>query len=347
MCLSCFANATEDESSSLEKMFGNKFETNSSKKNKKMVKATKKINLKEFPKSYNPSIVKLDKGYLLTFRFMPDYDELWLSNIGVVLLDDEFNQISKPQLVDTRVNITTTPSQSEDARIFACDGKLYLIFNDSLDLINPSFQQHRDMYISELSYVNDTYVASTPLKIFHKDKYQTTLWQKNWVPFVWNNTMLFAYSIVPHEILLANLIDGSCESVYNTPTNNKWNLGTIRGGTPALLVDGAYLGFFHSCTKLTSDASGDKAIWHYFMGAYTFSKDPPFELIKISNKPIIGKNFYNNTDSVKRVIFPGGFVVVDDSIIIAYGKDDREVWIATIDKEILMSSLFPVDSLAP
>jgi predicted GH43/DUF377 family glycosyl hydrolase len=42
------------------------------------------------------------------------------------------------------------------------------------------------------------------------------------------------------------------------------------------------------------------------------------------------------------VIFPGGFVVIDPYIYVAYGKDDHEMWIAPIDKAELKKALKPV-----
>ncbi len=53
-------------------------------------------------------------------------------------------------------------------------------------------------------------------------------------------------------------------------------------------------------------------------------------------------HFYTNAFNEKCVIFPGGSVVVDSKIYVAYGKNDCEMWIATLDKEELKKSLIPV-----
>ena len=78
------------------------------------------------------------------------------------------------------------------------------------------------------------------------------------------------------------------------------------------------------------------------MGAYTFSADPPFAITSYTKKPIVGEGFYTDSNYYKRVIFPGGFVVSDSVIYLAYGKDDSEIWIATIDKAALKKALMPV-----
>lgn len=59
-------------------------------------------------------------------------------------------------------------------------------------------------------------------------------------------------------------------------------------------------------------------------------------------EPIIGEGFYAPSTAEKKVILPGGFVVDGPRIYVAYGRDDREMWIATLDKEALMKALVPV-----
>jgi len=306
----------------------------------KIVKAAKRIILPEYPGAYNPSIIRFGEGFLLTFRYSPDfYGQPWTSYIGVVLLNEQLEVISEPQLLNTRSKLNKTPSQSEDARVFSYRGKLFLIYNDNIEVNCPSYYDHRDMYLAELLLNDGHFSLSTPLKLMHHEKYYKSLWQKNWVPFEWNKTLFLTYSVNPHEILYPNLLNGECYSCYETPFPIDWNLGTLRLSAPPQLVDGEYLSFFHSGTILASEASWGYDLWHYFMGAYTFSPNPPFKIVKYTPKPIIGDGFYTYGNYIKRVIFPGGFAVAGSSIYLAYGKDDAEIWIATIDKEALKKAL--------
>ena len=97
---------------------------------KKIVLATKRISLNKYPEAYNPSIIQVPEGLLLTFRYVPDLNQQpWLSYIGIVLLNDLLEPISEPELLDTRLG-SSLPSQSEDARIFSYAGRIYLIFNN-------------------------------------------------------------------------------------------------------------------------------------------------------------------------------------------------------------------------
>lgn len=302
---------------------------------------TKKIDLEDFPGSYNPSIIRFGEGYLLTFRYPPDpIHRVFISYIGVVLLNEKFEKISHPQLLNTRTLDCLVPSQSEDARIFSYSGRLFLIYNDNDNSVIRAFFNRRDMFIAELFYDGDKFTLSTPLKLRYEKKYHQLV-QKNWVPFEWDNTLLLAYSLGPHEIIYPNLYNGACYPCYETSSPIHWDYGTLRGSTPPILVDGEYLAFFHSGTLFSSSASWDLPLWHYFMGAYTFTAEPPFEITKTTPHPIVGKGFYTLSDCEKRVIFPGGFVVSGSNIHVAYGKDDCEVWIATIDKNALKKALVP------
>jgi predicted GH43/DUF377 family glycosyl hydrolase len=311
----------------------------------KLVVATKRIVLEDFPNTWNPSMIKIDEGFLMTFRYTPDQEnQAWLSYIGIVVLDELFQPISKPQLLTTRLKNSLTPSQSEDARIFRYQDKIFLIYNDNFDMVNPTYSQRRDMFISELFYRDDHFSLSAPLKLVYEEKYQTQVWQKNWVPFEKDGALLLSYTLNPHEVLYANLKTGICYPCYETAAELNWNFGTLRGSTPPLLIDGEYLAFFHSGMITSSPSSWGLDLWHYFMGAYTFSAEPPFEITKMTPMPIFDESFYTPSDYYKRVIFPGGFVVSGPSIYVAYGKDDCEIWIATLDKDALKKALMPIET---
>ena len=195
------------------------------------------------------------------------------------------------------------------------------------------------MFMAELSYDNGHFTLSAPLKLICEEKYQKQLVQKNWVPFEWNKTLLITYAVNPHEVLYPNLINGTCYHCYETAASIDWKWGTLRGSTPPQLVDGEYLAFFHSGIYTSSASSWNADMWHYYMGAYTFSAEPPFNITKMTPEPIIGEAFYTPSNYNKRVIFPGGFVVSDSVIYVAYGKDDSEMWVATLDKEALKKTL--------
>lgn len=310
-----------------------------------IITSTKQIHLEDYPHAFNPSIFKVDKGFLLSFRYIPNVNEdLYLNYIGLVLLDENLEMIAKPHLLSTRSSTSKTKSQSEDARIFSFLGRTFLIYNDNIDMDNPSIYDRRDMFISELFISENGFSLSAPIKLICEEKYGMQYWQKNWSAFEWQNKLMISYSLNPHEVLYTNLFNGNCYLCYSTWADIDWNWGTLRGSASPVIVDGEYLSFFHSGKVVTSPASWGYELWHYFMGAYTFSLQPPFEITKISPKPIFTEGFYTQSYCPKRVIFPGGFVIDGNLLYLAYGKDDEEIWIATLDLKQLKNSLVPVHS---
>jgi predicted GH43/DUF377 family glycosyl hydrolase len=311
-------------------------------KSKKIITFTKRIYLQDYPGATNPSFIKFEDGYLMIFRHIPSRFHHWVSHIGIILLDKSFEPISDPQLLDTRRTSQLTPSQSEDARVVEVNGKIYLIYNDNMDVVCPANWERRDMYIAELVFVDNQFRLEEPLKLFYEEKYRSMPWQKNWNPFVWQNQLLLSYTLNPHEVIMPNLDTGVCQKCYETSKLFHWPLGHLRGGAPALLVDGDYLSLFHSGTRISSKSSDNKEMWHYFMGAYTFSADPPFELKKISSTILDTSGFYTYSNYDKRVIYPAGLVQDGTKLHFSYGKDDCELWVGTIDLAELRKSLVEV-----
>lgn len=307
-----------------------------------IVKEVVRIHLDDYPEAFNPSLHFDGKHFTLTFRHLPDKRRLWHSVIGIVRLDRNLNIVSAPTILNTRQHQPKTVPQSEDARLLEWNGRHYLVYNDNIDFVAAARDQRRDIYLSEISIDTLTLISTT--KLLHDRYMETRLWEKNWTPFVWKGLLLMVYSIEPHEIIYPNLPYGRAQTTYQTSSEIDWEWGSLRGGTPALLVDGHYLSFFHTALHTSSKAAPQEGKWHYFMGAYTFSAEPPFQITKVSPHPISHSEFYKESDAKKRVIYPGGFVDMGDDLYVAYGKDDREMWIAIIDKEKLMQSLIPVEN---
>lgn len=314
---------------------------------------TKKIEIEGFPDALNSSLLKIDQGILLSFRYWPEY---FISYIGVVLLNDNFEPITKPQLLFMDSNF----SHFEDARLFSYNGKIFIAYGDysytlkkgAVDLDNAnsiiSGTLKETMAIGELKMQGNEFALVNPVKLLYQDRLRQDR-QKNWVPFEWNGIMLFSYYPSPHIVLKADLVSGRCKKVADSNPQMYWPWGEIRGGTPACLVDGEYLAFFHSSTILKGLTLKDDQVIQedktlYFMGAYTFSAQPPFSLTKTSPSPIVADGMYSPNVDNKHVIFPGGYIIEGDSIYISYGKDDCEIWVAKLSKRQLMDSLVPVSS---
>lgn len=307
-----------------------------------IVTSIQQLAFKEFPEAYNPSIIKNGQGFLMIFRYHPDREHRpFVSEIGIVQLDEALKPISSPYLLSTRPDGSKTPSQSEDARLFTYQERLFVIYNDNID--TPFFYGlRRDMFIAELIQHNDRYELAPPLKLHFEEGYRSQLMQKNWTPFEYEGKLFFCYSFNPQIILYCNLSTGECHKFFHTSFHSNWAHGTLRGSSQAELIDGEYFSFFHSGIYEHSEASSHYYLWHYFMGAYTFSASPPFKITSMIPSPIIVDRLYTRSNTAKRVILPGGFACAGDKIYLAYGKDDCEIWIMTLDKQALKKAMKPI-----
>ena len=155
-----------------------------------IIMRSKQIFLPDCPDAYNPSLLQIDDKFLLIFRYTPNQAIDWISCIGAVWLDDQFDPVSKPQLLTTRCSYSRTESQSEDPRVFFYRGRIFIIFNDNINIVNPSVIERRDMYIVELFMLGERFSLSSSLKLVHQEKYNTQWWQKNWAPFIYQNENL-------------------------------------------------------------------------------------------------------------------------------------------------------------
>lgn len=304
---------------------------------------TKRIHIPGYPTAFNPSIIRYRGAILLSFR---KYDEATrvANKIGLIWLDEDFNPLSEPQFVEIRTQDPFCISKRQDARLITIGEKLFVVYNNVLkDIVD---REIRRMVIAEVHYDGVHFTADNSDCFVNFEGAQLDRSEKNWVPFEYNHEMLLAYSIVPHRILRPIYGKSYCETVSLTRRSIKWNWGHLRGGTQAFLVDGNYLAFFHCSKSMATAHSGGKNIPHYFMGAYSFEKDPPFGLIGISPKPIVGKGFYHGpaykTWKPLRVVFPAGYIFDNTQVYVVYGRQDYEVWVAKLDKRKLLESLVPV-----
>lgn len=303
---------------------------------------TKQLHIPGYPDAFNPSIMRWDNSLLLSFRTR---DPLTKSTdqMGFIWLDDEFNPIGDPYLLDRQNENLTYPSWAQDPRLITIRGFPHIVYNNMM-MVGAS--ETRRMIVSPLHFDGINFFTNTYEKLMHFEGENNKVLEKNWVPFEYAGQLLLSYSINPHQVMKPLFGSHRCEIVHYTKGSCDWSWGTLRGGTMALRDGDKYLAFFHSVKSLSTIQSNGKKLDHYFMGAYTFSLQPPFQLLSISPEPLISKTFYNgpmyNTWKPLRVVFPCGFVFDDSTIWIAYGRQDHECWIVKINKQALLDSLIPV-----
>lgn len=303
---------------------------------------TKQIQIPEYKDAFNPSIIRWNDAILMVFRIRnPENGST--NQMGFIWLDEAFNPISSPQVLERRHLDPLIPSQAQDPRLISIDHTLYLLYNDVKTLSSSS---NRRMFIAEVHSENGSLFTEKSAPLIEFEGANEKRQEKNWVPFNYKDNLLLSYSLSPHRVLLPVLGTNQCQTVALTQGALDWKWGELRGGTPALLVGNQYLAFFHSCKDMITTHSNGVRMVHYFMGAYTFNAEPPFEITGMSPEPIVGDHFYEGpaykTWKPLRVVFPGGFLFDEQHIWIAYGRQDHEIWIAKLDKQKLLESLTPI-----
>lgn len=291
--------------------------------------------------AFNPSIIRWKGSLLLCFRYRDPITES-TDHMGFVWLDEDFNLKSPPIPLIRLLEPCSRLSRGQDPRLMELEGDLYIIYNNFIDLPEG---ENRRMIISKVIEGEFAFFSMNYEIIKDFPSHIPTRQEKNWVPFIYEDTLLLSYSLNPHHVLLP-LLEGTEKAITfaSTKKRNQWKWGELRGGTSALRInDHQYLAFFHSVKTEATLQSNGKAIPHYFMGAYLFNANPPFEITKISPKPIVGPNFYNGivhkTWKPLRVVFPGGFVFDEKFIWVVYGRQDHENWVVKFDKTKLLKSL--------
>jgi hypothetical protein len=114
----------------------------------------------------------------------------------------------------------------------------------------------------------------------------------------------------------------------------------IRGGTPAILVNGVYLSIFHTVSMFQMPYK----LKTYFIGAITFCPNPPFNIHSISKYPIVKESFYSGEwvkNNLDYVLFPVGIIKdkSDKYLFISMGVQDKNGYVVKFEIEGLFKSL--------
>ena len=308
----------------------------------------KQIKMPEFPDAFNPSIVKWQGKTLMSFRIR-DPNTASTDQIGFVWLTDDFKLAGTPSILE-RFNESLSkyfymPSFAQDPRLITLNDELYIIYSNILP--THSGQAVRRMVVGTVKFDGSRFTVDDPHPLLSIDGFDLDKKEKNWVPFIFEDNLLLAYSISPHRVVHPLYMENTCVNFSLCQNSVQWDWGVIRGGTPAMKIGDRYLSFFHSLKGMQTVQSDKEMMTHYFMGAYTFEADPPFTIKSMSQKPIMAKTFYEGPMYVNwkplRAVYPMGFIMDDTFIWLSYGRQDHEIWVVKLDTKGLLNSLKAVD----
>ena len=163
---------------------------------------------------------------------------------------------------------------------------------------------------------------------------ENTRTEKNWTWFALGMDRYCVYSMSPHLVVKFHHT-GLPEASYATyvDTIDMWQFGECRMGSNPVLLNGLFYNFFHSSLPWRNGKR------QYFMGAYTFEPEPPFQITQITSKPLL----YGSENDIRQfssplVIFPCGAIFIDDEWVVSSGvNDERSAWFAIPHKTLLRS----------
>lgn len=149
--------------------------------------------------------------------------------------------------------------------------------------------------------------------------------EKNWTPFLTpDGQFAIVYAMHPrHEVLM---IEG--DRVIKTymsggdVTLSYWLYGEPRGGSPPVLVGNTYYAFFHSSLYHRTLEDGSQRR-RYYMGAYKFSAQPPYEILGMTSKPILTGSMHDRRNpGAPACVFPCGALLQNGLWLITMGVGD-------------------------
>ena len=160
--------------------------------------------------------------------------------MGLVILDEGFNVIGTPQILDVPKNLW------QDARLIVLNDILYLVFNGAID------GGVRRTFIAQADFNGIEFSIEPPKSLLRFPGENPNQWERNWIPFAYNNSLLLATYLLPHRVLSSSIGSQDCEEVASSNFSSSWVWGTPKTGTTAHLDGNHYLAFFHSIKVMSS-----------------------------------------------------------------------------------------------
>lgn len=172
--------------------------------------------------------------------------------------------------------------------------------------------------------------------------------QKNWSPFIYRGEVYLIAFFSPMIVVKmsgygSDMLNSVVVSISNKTVNAYFDDPlSIRGGTNAIRIndDVGYLGFFHSRVVLPFNV-----MTTYVFGAYTFSAEPPFEMLKISPTPIMPEQFYTGQWSSRFIdycMYPMHIFLENGTIHMSLGYQDQFGVLVEMELDELLRTLVPL-----
>lgn len=268
---------------------------------------------KLFPFGYNPSIIKFNGAVWMAYRYHTGKPN---TSLALAKIDETGKVLSNEVLA-------TKPGRSlDDPRLFQVGNTVRVSWVDSSWPSNP---------VTSVVYVADLMPGLTAGLEHHSlPGNDSTTIQKNYVFFAHKGMVYCIHQCSPsHDIYMPyGKIEGVDSIIPEMSTKAPvWPYGEIRGGTVPLPYEGKLLRFFHS--RLNNEWGEPK--YRYYIGAYLMNPEPPFEVVRVSKRPVLfGSEIDDLTPAERKqvvrrmpnVVFPAGAIEHGEGWLLSLGVND-------------------------
>ncbi len=286
----------------------------------------------------NPSILRTDKGYQVICRtvnytqtgakIFNTIDEQGIFRTRNFLLnyDKQFNLLSQHEIIENlpREHIRTFSLEGlDDCRLFEYHNSLW--FTCTTGDTNPYGNFQISLCKLGNPQTNKKVYVESLLPLLGPDPYRC---EKNWLPFIKDETLYLIYGYEPFQVFKPNLKTGEYEIACEYSSNHDFT--AFRGSAPPIPFDQGYLMVSHEVV-LREDYT--RCYLHRF--AYL---DSHFTLQKVS-KPFTflhqGIEFCCGMTSDHQ----------NSNMILSVGIEDREAYLCIINMDTIRSLLEPLPPL--
>lgn len=242
-------------------------------------------------------------------------------------LDSNYNTIRQNEIIENlnRIRYDKPYLGLEDCRMFVFKGKLWFTCTNwdthpelfaRISLCRLNF----NIYDDNVNNLNNTINVEFLLKL-QPPHYERN--EKNWIPFTSSNypdQILLLYSFNPLIIYSPSLDNGKLTTIVNKDFG--LDLSRFRGGSTPILFDNGFLFVIHEAYDREKRYYSHRFVWF----------DHSFDNVKISLP------FYFREKTIE---FCSGlsYSHIPNEIILTIGVDDREIYLITVNTDLIRSKL--------
>lgn len=262
---------------------------------------------------YNLSQMRYGYKLLQTYRYHPKPTS-WRTELAI-----RVGEGNKHETLPIKPPEQYSRHSFEDGRLFALQGRPYLSATVSRSRVSgqsvdPSITGYGELVPGEKMW---------RLKNWTEPKHPDNVWSKqtkNLVFFEFGAELFCTFQTYPNHVVLELDYHGNIKRSWKTPSP-ECSFGEYRGGTQMFPYAGNFIRFVHA--NLVNKSSD--LWWNYALAAILIEGRPPFNILKVSQHPILVGNELYTPDCKHwkaRVLIPYGAIEVGDGWDVSVGLND-------------------------